>query len=198
METVVPARVVIPAVWGDLAGQGAVDLAAARVVEAKASSTAALSFLKEWEDAPELERGKGEYCLGKRISPNRVRRIEQKAEIVIAENFSVVELARLCATRKIGLEGYFDGLLAIRDDPKQPYQARMKAGEQILKAAYRIREMEAKLVKPASDADGYGEGSKKAADEAEAPRVDVSEALSNIQTMLGSGQEGQDGSNPAE
>ena len=79
-------------------------------------------------------------------------------------------------------------LPGVPDDPKQPYQARMKAGEQILKAAYRIREMEARLVKPASDADGYGEGSKKAAEEAEAPRVDVSEALSNIQTMLGEQQ----------
>ena len=197
METVVPARVVIPAVSGDLAGQGAVDLAAARVVEAKASSTAALSFLKEWEDAPELERGKGEYCLGKRISPNRVRRIEQKAEIVIAENFSVVELARLCATRKIGLEGYFDGLLAIRDDPKQPYQARMKAGEQILRATYRIREMEGRLQKPVVEEADETEGGNKPAVE-EAPRVDVSEALSNIQTMLGGDQEGADGSSLAQ
>ena len=198
MDTDVPARVVIPGVLAELPNQAIVLEHAAKVAEARAASAAALSFLQDWEDAPEKERGKGEYCLGKRMSIKRVREIEKKAEIVIAENFSVVELARLCVTRRIGLEGYFDGLVSIRDDPKQPYQARMKAGEQILKAAYRIREMEARLVKPASDADGYGEGSKKAAEEAEAPRVDVSEALSNIQTMLGGDQEGADGSSLAQ
>lgn len=95
-------------------------------------------FQQSWRNAPEVSRGNCEVY-GKRVSRAAKKELAKQAAKVLAEHFSVFEMARILQDPTYGLEAYMATLREIRDDRQMSTpKDRMLAADKIMQTTLSV------------------------------------------------------------
>lgn len=88
------------------------------------------AFHKEWSGVDAVKKG-GVEVFGKRISTRAAKELAKAASKVLAEHFSIFEMARLLRDPRYGLDAYLETLVKIRDSAPNP-KDQMAAADKIM------------------------------------------------------------------